>query len=383
MGGPIGQAQLQALAIGDAHHVGAVVAAVADAPGRPGGPRGGGRGGQAPVAVDAGVGEAGQGRGMGQQAAQKVVSQAREPQGTGGIGEQVAALQIPEGEVGVAAVAGEFGHGLGHEAGPHALRFGQGFDHHLEKGVAIGRHQGLGEGPVHLKLAIGVLVVGLVRAPAQLLHALEQGADQGETAHQRHLVVTGFALAIVGIGRPQAGGIEQEKLGLHATAQLKAQPSSPLPLALQQAPRALLHRHAIEAEVGRHPAHLGLPGQGHQAGGIGDRHHIAIGGREIEPGGKAGKAGPRLSHRSHRRGRHQLGALHPEQIREGHQQKTEALVPDQAGEIGHGGSRGDGKKLGRAPCKLTFRTASIASISNGLMAAGSVLQAQQGPGGKV
>ena len=275
---------------------------------------------------------------MGQQAGQKVVRQAGEPQGTGGIGEQVAALQVPEGEVGVAAVAGEFGHGLGHEAGPHALRFGQGFDHHLEKGVAIGRYQGLGEGPVHLKLAIGVLVVGLVRPPAELLHALEQGTDQGKAAHQRHLVVAGFALVIVGIGRACAGGIEQEKLGLHATAQLKAQGGGPLPLALQQAPRALLHRHAIEAEVGRHPAHLGLPGQGHQAGGIGDRHHIAIGGRQIEPGGKAGKTSPRPSHRSHRRGRHQLGALHPEQIREGHQQKTQALIANQAGEIGHGGS---------------------------------------------
>ena len=72
-------------------------------------------------------------------------------------------------------------------------------------------------------------------------------------------------------------------------------------LALQQAPRALVHRHAIEAEVGRHPAHLGLPGQGHQAGGIRDRHHIAIGGRQIQPGGKAGKTSPRPSHRSHRR----------------------------------------------------------------------------------
>ena len=117
---------------------------------------------------------------MGQQAAQEVVSQAGEPQGTGGIGEQIAALQVPKGKVGVAAVAREFGHGLGHEAGPHALRFGQGLHHHLEKGVAIGRHQGLGEGPVHLKLAIGVLVVGLVGPPAQLLHALEQGPIRGK-----------------------------------------------------------------------------------------------------------------------------------------------------------------------------------------------------------
>ena len=251
--------------------------------------------------------------------------------------------------MGVAAVAGEFGHGLGHEAGPHALGFGQGFDHHLEKGVAIGRYQGLGEGPVHFKLAVGVLVVGLVGAPAQLLHALQQRPNQREAAHQRHLVVAGFALVIACIGRACAGGIEQEKLGLDATAQLKAEGGGPLPLALQQAPRALLHRHAIEAEVGRHPAHLGLLGQGHQAGGIGDRHHIAIGGREIEPGGKAGKTSAGLGHRSHGRGRHQLGALHPKQIREGHQQKTEALVADQAGEIGHGESGGDGKKLGRGP----------------------------------
>ena len=94
-----------------------------------------------------------------------------------------AARCAPQGEVGVAAIAGEGGEGFGHEAGPQALLLRQGFHHHLEKGVAIGGGEGVGVGPVDLKLAVGILVIGLIRPPAQLFHRLQQGADQRVAAH--------------------------------------------------------------------------------------------------------------------------------------------------------------------------------------------------------
>ena len=66
---------------------------------------------------------------MGQQARQKVVSQGREAQLAAGVVEEVlvaidAAGRTPEREVGVAAVAGELGKGLGHKAGPQRLKPG-------------------------------------------------------------------------------------------------------------------------------------------------------------------------------------------------------------------------------------------------------------------
>jgi hypothetical protein len=106
----------------------------------------------------------------------------------------------------MAAVAGEGGEGLGHEAGAQALLLGHRLHHHLEEGMAIGGGEGLGEGPVDLELAIGILVVSLVRAPAQLLHRREQGPDQAEAAHQGQLVVAGFLLVVGRIGDGGAVG---------------------------------------------------------------------------------------------------------------------------------------------------------------------------------
>ena len=62
--GAIRQAQLEALPIGHAHHVGAVVAGVADPAWAPSGAGGGGRCGEAPVAVHRGVGDGAQRRGV-------------------------------------------------------------------------------------------------------------------------------------------------------------------------------------------------------------------------------------------------------------------------------------------------------------------------------
>ena len=124
--------------------------------------------------------------------------------------------------MGVTAVAGEGGEGFGHEAGPEPLLLRQGFHHHLEEGMAIGGGEGGRVGPVELKLAVGVLVISLVRPPAQLFHRLKQWRDQGIAAHQRQLVVAGFLLGVRPIGDLLAAGIEQKELGLHAAAQLKS-----------------------------------------------------------------------------------------------------------------------------------------------------------------
>ena len=97
-------------------------------------------------------------------------------------------------------------------------------------------------------------------------------------------------------------------------------------LPLEHLARRLLHGHSIEHQITRHPGHIRLPGQGHQAAGVGDGEHVAIGGGEIQPGGEASEASPGALHgRDGARG-HQLGPLHPEQVGERHQEMGNAVA---------------------------------------------------------
>ena len=232
----IGQPQLQPLVVGQAHHVGAVIAAIADPAGRPGGPGNRGASPQTGIAVETGIGDRAEPRGVFQQAAQELVGEAGQPQGAAGIDKAVASA-IPEGEVQVAAVAGELGKGFGPEAGPQAVALRQGGHHHPKECMPIGGGERIGKGPVDLKLAVGVFVIGLVGSPAKTLHRLQDLADQRIVTHQGQLVVAGFALLVGRIADRLATGIQQEKLRFHAGHQAQAQGLGALQLPLQHPPR--------------------------------------------------------------------------------------------------------------------------------------------------
>jgi hypothetical protein len=98
----------------------------------------------------------------------------------------------------VAAIAGEMREGLGHEGGAKAVPLGDGLDHVLEKAMPISGLQDVAIEPVHLELAVRVLVVVLVRAPAERRHRVADLADHVEAAHQRLLVVAGLGLESAG-----------------------------------------------------------------------------------------------------------------------------------------------------------------------------------------
>jgi hypothetical protein len=104
-------------------------------------------------------------------AADEIVAKRREPEFTGVVGEQVVAV-APHRDMGVTARAGEVDEGLGHEGGAQAVLFGDRAGHELEERVPVGGHQRAGIGPVHLELAVRVLVVALVGLPAQRQHGL-------------------------------------------------------------------------------------------------------------------------------------------------------------------------------------------------------------------
>ena len=93
------------------------------------------------VAVDGGVGDGGQAFGMVEDATEEVIGQAGEAQFVASeLLEEVGFTgQIPERNVGVAAIAGEVGEGFGHEGGAQAVFLGDGFDHVFEEAVLVRR----------------------------------------------------------------------------------------------------------------------------------------------------------------------------------------------------------------------------------------------------
>src|SRR6516164_1604938 len=106
----------------------------------------------------------------------------------------------------VAAIAGQMHERLGHECGAQPMLPCQFLDHEFEEGVAIGGDQRVVIGPVHLELAVGVLVIALIRRPAELEHRVADGTDQLVSAQERGLVVAGLRLPVqlVGDGPPSA-----------------------------------------------------------------------------------------------------------------------------------------------------------------------------------
>ena len=271
-----------------------------------------------------------------QQAAKEMVGQGRQSRRPLGIGEEIVASGIPQGGVQMGTVAGQVRQGLGPEAGSQAMAFGDRRHHHPKKGMAIGCQQRTCKGPVDFELAVGIFMVSLIRAPAQLLHAIQQFGDQRVMAHQGQLVVAGFALPVAAIGDDIGSFFEQKELRFNPGAQLQPQGCGALQLALQHQPRRLLQGHSPHLQVGGHPGHLGLPGQHHQAGGIGDCQHIRVGRRHRQPGGETGESRPALGQVGGGSSGHELGPLHPEQIAERKQEMADAMGGGEADQIVHG-----------------------------------------------
>ena len=271
---------------------------------------------------------------MGEQAAEEVIGQGRKTLLAGRLVEEVAAA-LPERDMQVGAITGEALDRLGIKAHAAAVLLRQGGGHHLEEGVAIGGGEGIGVGPVQLELAIGILVIGLIGPPAQLLHGADQFADQRVAPHQAQLVVAGLRLTIEAVGHTALLGIEQEELRLHTAAELKAEGFGPLQLLLEHPPRRLLQRRALHHQIGGHPGHIPLPGQHHQASRIGQGQHIGIGRGEMQPGREARKARPAFRQGRHGRSRHQLGPLHAEQVGEGEEHMAQATVGNDVGQVVH------------------------------------------------
>jgi hypothetical protein len=116
---------------------------------------------------------------MGEDASEKMVSEAGETEFAGGIVKQIGlALEVPQRNVGVAATPGQMHERLWHEGGAQPMPLGELLDHEFEEHVAIGGHERVVIGRVQLELTVCVLVIALVRPPAEPEHRVANRLDQ-------------------------------------------------------------------------------------------------------------------------------------------------------------------------------------------------------------
>ncbi len=241
-----------------------------DAARRPGGTRGGARRVDALVGVHRRVEEGAERIGIVQDAAQGLVGGLRETELALGIAEQIGlAGLVPEGDMGVAAIAGEVREGLRHEGRAHAVLLGDRLRHVFEEDVAIGGQQSVVIFPVHLELAVRVLVVVLIGLPAEFQHAVADLGDDVVAPHQRLLVVAGLVLGVGGVGDGFAVWGDQEVFAFDAALHAEALLVGLGDLALQEGARAVGDDLAVHPEVAGQPAHFRFPRQLDEAVGIG------------------------------------------------------------------------------------------------------------------
>ncbi len=206
------------------------------------------------------------------------------------------------------------------------MLLGDRLDHELEEGVLVGRAQAGVVLPVHLELAVGVLVVVLVGVPAERDHGIADFLDHLVAAHQRLLVVAGLGLRIGAVRDRRAVGRDQEILALDPRLHLVAVLGRGFHHPLQNLARVLRHRLAVHHQIAGHPRHLRLPRQLDGGVGLGHHQHVRVRRRQVEPSRKPGKARPRLGDHVDGGGRHDLGPHGAEQIDEGDQEILDALV---------------------------------------------------------
>jgi hypothetical protein len=116
----------------------------------------------------------------------------------------------------VATAPGQMHERLWHEGCAQPVLPSELLDHEFEEHVAIGRHERVVIGPVHLELAVCVLVIALIRPPAEPEHRVANRPDQLVVTQQRCLVVARLCLSVITVAHCLPVRAQYKKLGLDA-----------------------------------------------------------------------------------------------------------------------------------------------------------------------
>ena len=194
------------VAAGQAQHLGAVVGAVGDEDRRPGGARGGRAGGrgQPLVAVDGRRGDRDVRLGVLEQAGGEVVAELGEAQSLriAVVGEQVGGPSSSHSDMWKwPPLPVRWPNGLGMNVASIPSRLRHRVHHVAEEDRAVGGGQGVRELEVRLELAVRVLVVVGVAAPAELVDVGREPAQELVVAGQALHVVTGLVELVERVGQ--------------------------------------------------------------------------------------------------------------------------------------------------------------------------------------
>ena len=286
------------------------------------------------IGIDRRIGDGRKRRRMFHDAAEKRLALGRQTERHFPVGKGIdLAVEVPDRNMGMAAIAGQALERLRHEGGAQPVLFGDGFDHEFEEGMFVCGLQRVVIFPVHLELAVRVLMVILVGLPAQLQHVIANLGNDIITAHHRLLVVAGLFRRVVFVGDFRTIRRNQEKFRLHARL-------DPEPFArrlsdelFQHHARRLLHRLAFHHAIGSDPGDILFPRKLDDRGSVGHGKKIGMGGRQIEPGGEARKTRAILLHIGNRFCGNQLGALAAEEIGITDHEIFDALFGSKFGEV--------------------------------------------------
>ncbi len=203
---------------------------------------------------------------------------------------------------------------------------------HLEEDEPVGRLEGVRVMEIDLVLAVGVLMVGLVDAPVELLQGvvhLRQVAGSGGQALE---VVTGLDQGIDAGRVPRRDPAlrrapDQEMFRLDTDVERIAGGPQFLEDAAEIDARAVSKWLAIDVKVGGETSQAGFPRQGRVGGRVDASHHVVR--RRIlahAPDSAPRETGPLVGHRVQALPGHHLHLGRPMKIDELHQQVSDLVL---------------------------------------------------------